>query len=182
MILSQFRFPLVSFCALVVRCFPHPIFLSVLPLCGPGLCGRADLPSELQHARRVWKEIQAQQVCSSLRSRHLLSGSYDPLLCLYVSSPPVVVSGGAFRGRCGGVRFLWSFASYLPGLGGLVSDRGENKPQRPGETSAKKPVLSALLCMNCTLLNPLPSIASLPLESQMSLCFPIQLHHEMIVN
>lgn len=110
-ILSQFRFPLVSFCALVVRCFPHPIFLSVLPLCGPGLCGRADLPSELQHARRVWKEIQAQQVCSSLRSRHLLSGSYDPLLCLYVSSPPVVVSGGGIPWEVG-----WGcgFSGVLP--------------------------------------------------------------------
>lgn len=66
-------------------CFPHPIFLSVLPLCGPGLCGRAHLSSELQHARRVWKEVQTQQVCTGLSSRHISSGSYNTLLCLYVS-------------------------------------------------------------------------------------------------
>lgn len=75
-------------------CFPHPIFLSVLPLCGPGLCGRAHLPSELQHARRVWKEVQTQQVCTGLSSRHISSGSYNTLLCLYVSFLPAVAFGG----------------------------------------------------------------------------------------
>jgi hypothetical protein len=77
---------------------PCPVFWSVLPLCGPVLCGRADLPAELQHARRVCKEVQTQQVCSRLSSCHLLSGSHNPLLCLYVSFLPAVVWGGEGRG------------------------------------------------------------------------------------
>lgn len=88
--------PLVPFSGLFCRCV--------------GLCYAAgQISQQTPTCPQSLQEIQTQQVCSRLSSRHLLSGSHSPLLCLHwkVSSQQWCGEGGAGR-----VCFLLSWAPY----------------------------------------------------------------------